>query len=185
MSLRLWGPFNVVLFNTVVFLLVMSHLKAVLMDPGRVPLPSSRLDFSDLHSNKNEYEDSEWTVCTRCETFRPPRAHHCRICKRCIRKMDHHCPWVNNCVGDRNQKYFLQFLVYVGILAIYSIVLIVIAWMAPDDDISLADAQARMLHSVVLLLESGLFGLFVIAIMVDQLHAILCKNNSPKMLVHY
>jgi len=35
----------------------------------------------------------DWTLCTRCETFRPPRAHHCRICKRCVKRMDHHCPW--------------------------------------------------------------------------------------------
>lgn len=35
----------------------------------------------------------DWTMCTRCEAYRPPRAHHCRICKRCIRRMDHHCPW--------------------------------------------------------------------------------------------
>lgn len=87
-----------------------------------------------------------------------------------------HSPWVNNCVGERNQKYFLQFLVYVGMLAVYSIILIVMSWVAPTDpDISMADAQAKMLHSVILLLESGLFGLFVVAIMVDQLHAILCK----------
>lgn len=85
-------------------------------------------------------------------------------------------PWVNNCVGERNQKYFLQFLCYVGMLSVYSIILIVLSWIAPTDpDISMADAQAKMLHSVILLLESGLFGLFVVAIMVDQLHAILCK----------
>lgn len=37
-----------------------------------------------------------WTVCSRCETYRPPRAHHCRVCQRCIRRMDHHCPWWEN-----------------------------------------------------------------------------------------
>jgi len=71
----------------------MSHLKAVFLDPGTVPLSSNRLDFSDLHAHPKELEKDEWTVCTRCETFRPPRAHHCRICKRCIKKLDHHCPW--------------------------------------------------------------------------------------------
>lgn len=62
----IWGPINVVLFNTVVFMLTMAHLKAVLSDPGKVPLPQSRLDFSDLHSlqtsKKNDMEREEWTV---------------------------------------------------------------------------------------------------------------------------
>lgn len=43
---------HVVGFNTVVFLLAMAHLKAVLTDPGTVPLPQTRLDFSDIHSSE-------------------------------------------------------------------------------------------------------------------------------------
>lgn len=136
-----------VCFNTVVLLLSIAHMRAVLSDPGTVPLPQSRVDFSDIHcaesgtlplKNLNNlvtvviflgFKNVDWTVCTRCETFRPPRAHHCRICQRCIRRMDHHCPWINNCVGERNQKYFIQFLIYVGALSAYAVTLVVMSWL--------------------------------------------------------
>ncbi|EDV20046.1 expressed hypothetical protein [Trichoplax adhaerens] len=50
---------------------------------------------------------------------KPPRTHHCRICRRCIMKMDHHCPWVNNCVGRNNHRYFILFCVYMFLGTLY------------------------------------------------------------------
>lgn len=178
----LWGALNALLFNTVVFLLGVAHYRAVTADPGIVPLPHHRIDFSDAHTAQNEDlapPEVDWTICTRCEMYRPPRAHHCRICQRCIRKMDHHCPWINNCVGEFNQKYFIQFLFYVGVLAAYAVFLVALSWYTPclecPKDIHIK--QTRILHSVILCLESALFGMFVVAIGCDQFEAIFSDET--------
>lgn len=40
----------------------------------------------------------------------PMRARHCQVCKRCVRRFDHHCPWMENCVGERNHRWFIVYL---------------------------------------------------------------------------
>lgn len=48
----LWGAVHAVFFNIIVFMTIMAHVRAVFSDPGIVPLPQSRLDFSDMHAGK-------------------------------------------------------------------------------------------------------------------------------------
>lgn len=71
---------------------------------------------------KDIYEDKTW--CLHCQSYKPPRTHHCSICKQCIMKFDHHCIWIDNCVGHRNLPFFLRFLFYISFLFIISFILL-------------------------------------------------------------
>ncbi|XP_072190946.1 palmitoyltransferase ZDHHC15 [Excalfactoria chinensis] len=57
--------------------------------------------------------------CDRCQLIKPDRCHHCSVCAVCVLKMDHHCPWVNNCIGFSNYKFFLLFLAYSLLYCLY------------------------------------------------------------------
>ena len=35
---------------------------------------------------------------------------HCGSCNRCVAHFDHHCKWLNNCIGDSNYSLFVGFI---------------------------------------------------------------------------
>lgn len=115
-----YSVINGVLFNCLAILALSSHLRTMLTDPGAVPKGNATKEYMDnlqLKPGEVIYK------CPKCCSIKPERAHHCSICKRCIRKMDHHCPWVNNCVGEKNQRFFVLFTMYIALISAHALIL--------------------------------------------------------------
>ncbi|XP_073915456.1 palmitoyltransferase ZDHHC3 isoform X2 [Castor canadensis] len=116
-----YSVINGTVFNLLAFLALASHCRAMLTDPGAVPKGNATKEFIEslqLKPGQVVYK------CPKCCSIKPDRAHHCSVCKRCIRKMDHHCPWVNNCVGENNQKYFVLFTMYIALISLHALIMV-------------------------------------------------------------
>ncbi len=81
--------------------------------------------------------------CSTCQIYRPPRTSHCSRCDNCIEVLDHHCPFVGNCIGKRNYKYFIAFVMLASALAFMLIVqlICVAAEDTPANETSKSDSS--------------------------------------------
>lgn len=49
-------------------------------------------------------------ICPTCWVQKGLRTKHCSVCNSCSEVMDHHCVWLNRCVGRRNNRLFVLFI---------------------------------------------------------------------------
>ncbi|XP_066112121.1 palmitoyltransferase ZDHHC12 isoform X1 [Saccopteryx bilineata] len=126
-ALRQWEEQGKLLLPLTFLLLVLGslllYLAVSLMDPGYV----------NVQPQEEAKEEQTAMVaqaiplrrCGHCMVLQPLRARHCKECGRCVRRYDHHCPWMENCVGERNHPLFVAYLALQLLVLLWSLYL---AW---------------------------------------------------------
>lgn len=94
---------------------VYNYLMAVSTDPGLPP----EWDEALVQKDSEELSEPPPKQCKHCGRLKPERCHHCSICRRCVLKMDHHCPWINNCVGHNNYRHFTLFMLFLAMSCVF------------------------------------------------------------------
>merc|ERR1740121_358344 len=94
-------------------MMLLCFARAISTDPGSVPDTAEwRLEDAKNRNASEKKHTGEQRYCKWCKHYKPDRCHHCRVCNSCVLRMDHHCPWIANCIGFRNHKYFLLLVMY-------------------------------------------------------------------------
>jgi hypothetical protein len=65
-----------IIFNALIAALLICYARSVLTDPGHIPP-----DWA-VNSDETTVTGAKPRWCRKCEAVKPPRAHHCKICKR-------------------------------------------------------------------------------------------------------
>ena len=77
--------------------------------------------------------DKKW--CEKCLIWKRPDMDHCSYCNVCVEGFDHHCAVLGICIGDKNMKYFLQFLAWIGINAMIKFGAYVVFFMSIHENV--------------------------------------------------
>ena len=85
-------------------------------NPGKVENieKNTFLNLIEKGENLNHY-------CPHCIIKKNFRIKHCLICNICVYRFDHHCFWVDNCIGDKNYLLFYSFVVYTNIFILFNL----------------------------------------------------------------
>lgn len=105
-------PFSNFVFGMLYTLCGYFYFCTMFYEPGFVPklggLTQQKAVIDELLSL---WKFDEQNFCVPCMVRTPLRSKHCKRCNRCVAKHDHHCPWVDNCIGINNHRHFFLYLI--------------------------------------------------------------------------
>ena len=131
-----------------------------------------------MYYSKVKQHEIPVLMCKTCKSYKPPRSFHCSQCKACIEVHDHHCPWVGNCVGKRNHKYFVLFGAFTALHAILVLSIDVVYVFTKMKRLSLeVDPQGEQLIGLIMFVFSACIVISLVPLTCYHCHLVR-KNRT-------
>ncbi|XP_061459538.1 palmitoyltransferase ZDHHC12 isoform X1 [Rhineura floridana] len=166
------------LFLSLVLCSVLLYFAVSLMDPGYVEQdgdPKETVSEEEKAMISQQASTIRLRRCGYCLLKQPMRARHCQACRHCVRRYDHHCPWIENCVGERNHSVFI---VYLAIQLVVLLWALLVAWSG----LHFEQPSWAWLHRNLLLLLSFLvvavFAVVVLLLLACHLYLASCNTTT-------
>lgn len=78
------------------------------IDPTDPAVFESRKSLANLYEINESFDHKKYPkICQVCKSHVNKDSKHCRDCGRCVLHFDHHCKWLNNCIGLKNYTWFV------------------------------------------------------------------------------
>ncbi|KAI1945441.1 Palmitoyltransferase pfa5 [Ophidiomyces ophidiicola] len=117
--------------------------------------------------------------CPTCCQWKTDRSHHCSEVDRCVRKLDHFCPWVGGVICENSFKFFLQFLFYTFLFTTFNVTVFSIFVAEYRQDSGYLEVQW-----LVALGLFGLFFLFSLGMLSSSLHLAWLNCSTIESLTY-
>ncbi|TMS11369.1 putative palmitoyltransferase ZDHHC11 [Larimichthys crocea] len=106
-----------------------THIAAVTIDPADASVRAKQsysgpMPLFDRTKQTHVIQDLR---CYLCDVKVGPKVKHCGVCNKCVEDFDHHCKWLNTCVGGRNYWCFFVALssATLGVFVLVAVILFI------------------------------------------------------------
>lgn len=168
------------------FLVLVPYLthQIVTSDPGFVVVTHKERCQMIISMTEEVLWDGNF--CPTCLIARPIRSKHCAVCDKCVFRFDHHCPWVANCIGEKNHRLFFVYLFVLDLACILMFVGSTFYWKFVCGDISNPNVILFCLPFVTVLgFMSSTYFFFITTLLGIQTYQILTAVTTNERINSY
>lgn len=168
------------------FLVLVPYLthQIVTSDPGFVVVTHKERCQMIISMTEEVLWDGNF--CPTCLIARPIRSKHCAVCDKCVLRFDHHCPWVANCIGEKNHRLFFVYLFVLDLACILMFVGSTFYWKFVCGDISNPNVILFCLPFVTVLgFMSSTYFFFITTLLGIQTYQILTAVTTNERINSY